>query len=201
MKRYCLTSLMLLALVATAWSANNKRQIILHVESPPLPYCDSHVAQKLKVQLSRKVDLRVSLAQEINGMLPPLPASSYDLDSLLNWGQEAGGRYLVLVDIDREGLKRKKTIHIPLIAHKYENVGVIEGELRLIDISRSKLLAAEAFSVEMKGSKIFQATMDDDINDPDLHLTAPDKIRFFGRMETMLSEKLVSRIHALIGGR
>ena len=188
-------------LASGAWSVNNKREIILHVDSPPLAYSESQVAQKLRVQLSRKADLRVSLAQERGEMLPPIPAESFDLDSLLDWGREAGGRYLLLVTIDEEGLRRKKTFHIPLIVHKYEAIGSIEGELRLIDISRSKMLAAESFSVEMKGPKIFQATMDDDINDPDLHMTAPDKIRFFDRLETKLSEKLVARVQTLIGGR
>ena len=86
-------------------------------------------------------------------------------------------------------------LSLPLVFHKYETVGVIGGELRLIDIRRCKFLIAEPFKVEQKGPRIFQATMDDDVNDPDIHLTAPDKISFFDRLE----ERLASRVAKQVG--
>ena len=60
---------------------------------------------------------------------------------------------------------------------------------------------AEPFRIERKGPRIFQATMDDDKNDPDLHLTAPDKVRFFAELEDNLCELLSDRVLAVAGGR
>jgi len=80
-------------------------------------------------------------------------------------------------------------------------VGVMEGEWRFIDLLQGKLLAAEPFQVEEKGAEIFQATMDDDINDPDLHIKSSDKIRFFDRLENKVTQKLTRRAVALMGNR
>jgi hypothetical protein len=55
--------------------------------------------------------------------------------------------------------------------------------------------------VERKGARIFQATMDDDINDPDLHLTAPKKLILFEKLEESLCRKLADRIVSLAGRR
>lgn len=93
---------------------------------------------------------------------------------------------------------RTAWLSLPLVFHKYETVGVIEGELRLVDIRRGKLLIAEPFQVKQKGPRIFQATMDDDVNDPDIHLTAPDKIGFFDRLEEKLALRVVERVEKVI---
>jgi len=129
------------------------------------------------------------------------PVNRYNTDSLLEWGREVGGRYLMLVEITREGLERHKSFHVPLVFHKYETVGVIEGEFRFLDLSRGKTLATETFKIEQKGPRIFQATMDDDKNDPDLHLTAPEKVIFFDHLEESLCRHLTTRVLDLAGGR
>jgi hypothetical protein len=93
---------------------------------------------------------------------------------------------------------RTAWLSLLLVFHKYETVGVIEGELRLIDVRRGKFIIAEPFQVEQKGPRIFQATMDDDVNDPDIHLTAPDKIGFFDRLEEKLALRVVERVGKVI---
>lgn len=132
---------------------------------------------------------------------PPFPADRYHLDSLVNWGLEAGVDHLLIVDVDNEQLRREKSFHLPLVFHKYETVGVIEGQLRLIDVARSRLLVSEPFRVKEKGARIFQATMDDDINDPDLHLTASAKLRLFHSLEERLAAKITERVEEIINLR
>jgi hypothetical protein len=96
-------------------------------------------------------------------------------------------------------LEKRKSFHIPLLFHKFETWGVIEGELRLIDVARSKQVRAVPFMVEQVGPRAWQATMDDDINDPDLRMTAPDKVQFFSRLEDKLVTNLLEQIRGPLG--
>lgn len=170
------------------------RTVIVHVDVPPLAWSGSTLEAKLIRTFSRSDNGRFLTTQKASRGGPAFPADLYDLDSLANWGQEVGGDYLLVVRVDSERLQRKKSFHLPLVFHKYEAIGVIEGELRLIDVRRGKHLIAEPFRVIQKGPRIFQATMDDDINDPDVHLTAPDKIDFFHRLEEKLARRVVERV-------
>jgi hypothetical protein len=199
----CLVTLLLVSLLPVGGMVSSApgRSLILSVISPPLAHSDSRVEEKLVRRLSRQSDIRVSLAEEGLPTGPPFPGDYHNTDSLLEWGREVGGRYLMVVEVIREGLERRKSFHVPLVFHKYETVGIIEGEFRFLDLSRGRLLAAEPFKVERKGPRIFQATMDDDANDPDLHLTAPDKVVFFDRLEESLCKHLAARVSSLAGAR
>ncbi len=192
-----LTMLSILAVVDT--SAAPGRRLFLNVISPPLAYSDSQVDTKLVRLLTRESNMSVSIVDQEDPVLPVFPVDYHNTDSLLEWGREAGGRYVMVVEVTSQRLERRKSFHLPLVFHKYETVGVIEGEFRLLDLTRSRLLAAEPFKVERKGSRIFQATMDDDINDPDLHLTAPAKVRFFDQLEENLCQHLAQRVGSLAG--
>lgn len=175
-----------------------ERTIVVHVDVHPLAWSGSALEAKLKRHLSRSGSLSVVTAPNVSADWPEFPHDRYNVDSLVNWGTEVGGRYLLSVEIDSERLEKRKSFHLPLVFHKYETVGVIEGELRLIDVTRSKLLIAEPFKVEQKGPRVFQATMDDDINDPDILLTAPGKVRFFDRLEQKLSLHVTSWVGKMI---
>jgi len=193
--------LVLLVPIAGLTDSVPGRKMLLNVLSPTLAYSDSRVCEKMQRSLSRESDIRVSVVGDAGVGMVDFPTSYYNTDSLLEWGREAGGRYLLLVEITREDLERHKSFHVPLVFHKYETVGVIEGEFRLLDLSRGKTLTAETFKIERKGPRIFQATMDDDKNDPDLHLTAPEKVVFFDHLEESLCRHLTSRVLDLAGGR
>lgn len=175
-----------------------EREVILHVEAKAAPWHDSDFEARLERTLTRHNGVKLTLTSRLGETTPAFPEAKYDLDSLVNWGMEAGGRYLVVVVIDAERLERRKRFHVPLIFHKYQTIGVIEGELRIVDIERGRLLKAEPFRLEKDGPKVFQGTMDDDVNDPDLHLSAPAKIRFFRDLEETLSRRLAARIKATV---
>lgn len=193
--------LMLVMLAGSGRTAPISRDIVMNVIVGASAWTDSDIETKLKMYLTRKADIRVNTVDSDNRLLPPFPGDIYDFDSLLNWGREVGGRYLLVVEVFDQRLERRKSFHVPLVFHKYETVGVIEGELRLIDLSKGKAITVEPFKVELNGPRSFQATMDDDINDPDLHLTAPDKIRFFQKLEDLLCKRLADRVSSLANGR
>lgn len=206
MKKNKFKIIALIVLSAVVFSINafanpSYREIILNVITPPLAWNESKVDQKLRQTLSRTADIRIKLVSELSDEHPVFPENYYNLDTLLNWGMEVGGRFIMLVDIKSERLEKKKTFHIPLIFHKYQTFGIIEGELRIIDIKRGKLLTAETFKIEQKGPRILQASMDDEKSDPDLHISAPDKLQFFDKLEDKLTKYLKKRTRAVIGSR
>lgn len=201
MRRFVIAFLVALVPAAGLADSTVGRRLLLNIVSPPLAYTDSHVGEKMQRSLTGKSDIRVSIVDKDGSDAVPFPPDYYDADDLMEWGREAGGRYLMIVEITREDLERRKSFHIPLVFHKYETVGIIEGEFRLLDLSRGKTLTAEPFKLEQKGPRIFQATMDDDKNDPDLHLTAPEKVVFFDHLEESLCRHLTGRVLALAGRR
>jgi len=147
--------------------------------------------KRLRADICRDPKLRVVEIDGNGGGQPAFPANHYNLDTLLQWGSEMQGRFLLVVEIHGERLERRKSWHLPLVFHKYETIGVIEGSIRFIDITRGRLVLAEPFEVQQRAARIFQATMDDDINDPDLHVTTPNKITLFQGLEEEASKHIM----------
>ncbi len=196
----CRTAWISLFLPLALWgqALGTARTVMVHVDVPPLAWSKSSLEEKLIRSLSRRENGRFVTTQKASCGGSGFSVDLYDLDSLVDWGMEAEVDYLLVVDVDSEQLHKKKSFHLPLVFHKYETIGIIKGELRLVDVRRGKHLIAEPFQVEQKGPRIFQATMDDDINDPDLHLTAPDKMSFFDRLEEKLAWRVTERVGKVI---
>ncbi len=180
----------LLIVVSVGAAFAGSGAILLNVQSLPMPWGDPQVYEKLESQLSREAQFEVLRAGGGDNAFAEFPGHRSNLDSLVNWGQEAGGRFLMVVTVTGERLERKKSFSLPLIFHKWETVGIIEGEIRLIDLARGKQLMAEKFHVEHKGPRAFQAACDGDRGDPDIHLTAVQKLTFFGELEEKLANHL-----------
>ena len=171
---------------------NNSSALIKVIHSG-FGWTDSHLTEKLLIELSRNGNGAVVNADVLTEM-PEFPVGRHETDLLIDWAVAAGKKYLVLVSVEFEGLERKKTFSLPLIFHKYENIGVISGELRIIDIIRKRSIVSEYFKIEKQGKRILQASTDDDKNDADLHISAPEKIIFFSELERELAVMLADRI-------
>lgn len=205
MRRFCWFLIFVLALAAGTHARATSRKLLLDVQTVPLAWGDSKLTEKMVTALSRNPDLQVITAEPASptgaNPQPPFPESRTDLEGLLEWGTEVGGRYLLVVTVDREFLERRKSFNLPLIFHKYETVGVITGEYRFVDLQKRRLHAAEPFRVELQGARQYQAEMDDNSSDSKLHIPASAKSRLFSALEDKLTEQLVSEIALLTRGR
>jgi hypothetical protein len=181
----------LLSLIGLAGSSHAApRKLILKVLEAPLAWGQSDLEDQLVTKLSRDQNFRVITPSGANQNQPPFPGDYRNIDSLIDWGTEVGGRYLMVVDVKREALERRKGFGIPLLYHRWKTVGVIEGELRLLDLQKRRLLVAEPFSVEQTGATQFQGDTDNNRNTPSLHIPASEKSRFFQELEMKLAQKL-----------
>jgi hypothetical protein len=196
-----ITAFVCFSLALSGFGFAAPRTLLVRVEAPPCPWRDSRLYDKLETRFTRDQAFRVIPANDCDDARPPFPRARNNVDSLIAWAQEAGGRYLLLVRVDGERIARRKTFNFPLFFHKYQTEGLIEGELRLLDVSRGRVLAAEPFSAKLSGPRVFQGSMDDDINDPDILLTAVQKLRFFDRLEDLAASKLAERCFELMGRR
>ena len=55
--------------------------------------------------------------------------------------------------------------------------------------------------MELRGPRVFQSSMEDDKHDPDLHLTAVEKVKFLGQLEQKVADQLVSQAKTLMRGK
>lgn len=205
MRRFSCLFLALVVLAAGAGTQAASRKLLLDVQTVPLAWGDSRLAEKMVTALSRNPDLQIITPEPRNPAVldqqPPFPENRTDLEGLLEWGTEVGGRYLLVVTVDREYLERRKSFNLPLIFHKYETVGIITGEYRLVDLQKRRLQAAEPFKVELNGARQYQAEMDDNSSDSKLHIPASAKSRLFSALENRLTEELVEQVTLLTRGR
>ncbi len=178
-----------------------EKKIFIKVFSPENAWTDSQIESKIAKSFSSQSNIIVQMIDNDNNAEPKFPKNYFNSDLLIEWGKESGGRYVMIVDIQSERIEKRKSFHLPLIFHKYQTYGIIEGEFRIFDVERGKLLSVKTFKVEEKGARIFQATMDDDINDPDLHITAPAKIKFFSKLEDKLVAELKKKTKVYFGLR
>ncbi len=193
---------MILLLGLTAGEAAGvARPLLLDIQQPPLAWADSRLTQKVQAALSREADLRVCLSSALPDAQPPFPGARTDIDSLMNWGVEGGGRFLLVVTVNREELVTRKTFSLPLVFHRYEIIGVLSGEFCLLDLQKGRVMASEPFEVKLKGPRQFQSSAEDNRNDPGLHLTAPEKTEFFGELEDKFTAELTAKISESVRGR
>jgi len=190
---------------STGLAQNNHRNrnngsALIKVIHSELGWTDTRLTEKLLIELSRNGNGDVVNA-DILAEMPEFPVGRYETDLLIDWAVAAGRKYLVLVSVEFEGLERKKTFSLPLIFHKYQNIGVISGELRIFDLIRKRNIISEHFKIEKEGKRIIQASTDNDKNDADLHISAPEKIIFFSELERELAVMLADRIREAAGLR
>ncbi len=165
-----------------------------------LAWADSKMNEMLERHFSRTARVTLVNADLVDSTWPALPADYTDNQAIFDWGTEVGARYVLIVDVDDEYLETRKTFKFPLIFHRYERFGVVEGEYRLIDLERRRLLIADHFKVQKKSGEAFQATPDDNKNDPDLHIDAARKIRFFRDLEDEAAAYLARKVSIYVRG-
>ena len=198
--RTALISIVAGPLIAIVVSGASTRAIVVHVIAPPTIVGESQLTEAINIEFSRTNGF-VPLTSEDHPDRLPFPGDHFDIDSLTNWGAELGARYLMFVKVEREAIEQKKTFSIPLIVHKYQAVGLVRGEMRLVDIQRGKVLLSEPFEVETKGPRIIQAYVDDNRYDADISIPATQKSAFFREMENATASYLRKRLKFATNGR
>ncbi|MEA2031758.1 MAG: hypothetical protein U9N55_09245 [candidate division Zixibacteria bacterium] len=170
------------------------RTVMVWVNDYPTPWGESQIEDLLIRSFSRTGHLRAFPINTNANQMTNFPRDWFNADSLADWTAKKKSRFVLVVDVLNERLERRKGFHLPMVFHKYQTVGIIEADVRLFDARLGRFIMSESLKVEEGGPKIFQFTMDDDINDPDLHLTTPKKLSFIAHLEKKFCHRIIERL-------
>lgn len=187
-----------LCLLFASTSFANGRKMILHVNPVALAWSSSRIDKAIVSRFTREREFQLTVNSATVESARDFPGTTFDIDSLLSWGAEFGGRYLLSVDVSSERLDKKRTMHIPLILHRYETVGIIDAEIRLLDLERGRMILAEPLAVEVTAKRIIQADPDKDQDDADIHIRASDKAEFFMKLEREFADELYKMVYSAL---
>lgn len=182
------------------WSGTQTVPIAMYVDAAPSPWHSITMEERIATTLTRSSGVQIASVALESDPTDPHFSFAKQTDDILAHAEQLGARYAVIVTTRSPRIERKKTLHVPLVFHMYQASGIIDGELRIYDLSRKRQLTAEPFSVSKEGPRALQATMDDDINDPDLHITAPQKLQFFEELEIDAADYVAKRVRKVARG-
>lgn len=192
--KYILIVIGCLLLATASLFSGQTAEIVMLIDTPDLAWSETNLGHEIQLQLSRKGSMNVAGADQLDPELPPCPLASHNLDSLVLWGEETGRRYILSVEVSSERLERRKTFSLPLVFSRWETVGVIDGELRMIDVSKKRILVAEPFEIVEKAKRIFQMSFEGSEHDPDIILSPMQKIELFKHLEKTLAEHVYKKV-------
>jgi len=196
----CIAVGCLLMIISTAALAQPElRSIAVIMEQPKQHIPDFTLVERLNEVLSMYAGTRVIVPAE-DSTLPPVPDRRFDLERLIKWGQEAGVRYVVYLQVDHRKIVTAKKWSIPLILSRYVIEGQIDGAYSLIDIRYRKLISTWNLETRVEGPQQWQA-LEDYPDDPDLRLSAPRKITFLRKLEDLATADMIKTITPNLRGR
>jgi len=189
----CGIALVLLCLTAAGASTQNHAKTVgVILERPRQDIPDFRLIERLVDRLARVNGMTLVVPHE-DTSLPASPDVRYDLSRIIEWGDETGCRYVIYLQIDDRRIDLHKQVSIPFILSHYVVEGRLEGMYTLVDLRRGRAVMTKRLSTTITGPHKWQA-IDDYPQDPDLHIPAPDKIRFLRRLEERAAQDIFEAV-------
>jgi hypothetical protein len=175
------------------------REVAVVLEQPRQEIPDCDLVDRLADRLSRANGYSVYVPSE-DSAATALPNRHYDLQRLLEWGKETGCRYIIYLQIDDRRIETKKQISFPLIVSHYVVQGCLEGMYTLVDMRRGKAVMNKCIRTFMTGPHQWQV-FEDNRDDPDLHIPAPEKLIFLRQLEEKAAQEIFESVLPHLRGR
>lgn len=189
----------LILLSAAAMAQTDRRAISVILEHSDKSYIDFKLMEKLYNRLLIDNGLKVIIPAD-DSTLPAPPNHRFNLDRIIEWGQEVGSRYIIYLQIEDRKIVRRKRTSIPYILNRYIVEGQIDGRYSLIDLSRNKVVGTWDLRTRLAGPRQWQMA-EDYPDDPDLHLSAPRKIQFYKALEELAVDEIIEQVQLHLKGR
>ncbi len=189
---YGMAALAVCLLTVVALAQNQTREVALILERPRQEIPDFDLVGRLVDRLSRANGYSILVPGE-DTTYPASPDSRFDLQRLLAWGKETGCRYIIYLQIDDRRIETKKQISIPLLVSHYVVEGCLEGMYTLVDMRRGKTVMNKYIRTYVTGPHQWQI-FEDNRDDPDLHIPAPEKLVFLQRLEEKAAQEIFESV-------
>jgi hypothetical protein len=187
--------LTIVCLLGGTLSAENG--IAISLQLPQTAWSDSHLGEKLDMHLSTINRVPISRFGPDKNMAP-IGAESSFLE-LLEFGRRQNDRFLVDIIVDRIDLEKRKMTVIPCLLFRYRLYAVLTGKMRILDITRERIIKFQDIDYEIKASDQWQV-VDDNRDDPALHVPSDEKAILFNRLEEEAASRLFKEIVELTKG-
>ncbi len=171
---------------------NHTREVAVILERPRQEIPDFDLVGRLVDRLSRANGYSVLVPGE-DTTTPASPNRRFDLQRLLAWGDETGCRYIIYLQIDDRRIQTKKQVSIPLLVSHYVVEGCLEGMCTLVDMRRSKTVMNKHIRTYVTGPNQWQI-FEDNRDDPDLFIPAPEKMMFLQRLEEKAAQEIFESV-------
>ncbi len=196
--KYGASVLLVLGLATTAFGQNGHRTVMIVCDKPPALLPEISLVEQLQQRLALDAGLTIVIP-DLNRF--PAPAGpSFDVDSLLARGRQAGCRYLLYLKIDDGGIATRKQTSIPFILSRYVVEGKLTGRYLLLDIDKGRQMGQWTLKTCTVGNRRWQVA-DDYPDDPDLFLSAPRKIALLKQVEERAADEITLTIQPYMKGR
>jgi len=188
-----------------AWSAlpvsaqHDRKTIAVVLETPRQHIPDFHLVDRLNGVMAMYGELRVIVSEEQES-IPEPPRSRFELERLVTWGQEAGIRYVIYIQVDKRRIVTDKKWSIPFLLSHYVVEGQLTGAYSLIDTRYRRLVDTWNLETVLAGPQQWQVT-EDYPDDPDLHIPAPEKFEFMRRLEDLAAAAIIRNVTPNLRGR
>ncbi|MFH1701037.1 MAG: hypothetical protein ABIE07_10665 [Candidatus Zixiibacteriota bacterium] len=189
----------ILLLNTIVFAQPDQRTLSVVLEKPKNDIYDLELIDRLVEKLSMQSNLKVIVSTE-DSTLPIPPNERFDLDRLSEWGHECGSRYLVYLQLDNREIITRKRFSIPYILNRYIVEGQVDGTFSFLDLNRDKIINTWTLKTRISGPRQWQAG-EDYPEDPDLHMSAPQKIRLMRKLEDKAASEIFAKIKPHLRGR
>lgn len=192
-------SVCLLALTVATSAQTDRRAISVIMEHSDRSFLDFHLLDRLYDRLLIDNGLNVVIPDD-DSTLPPPPNQRFNLDRIIEWGQEVGSRYVIYLQVEDRKIVRRKRTSIPYILNRYIVEGQIDGAYCLVDLNRSKVVGHWKLRTRLPGPRQWQVA-EDYPDDPDLDISAPKKIQFYKDLEEQAVSEIIGQVELQLRGR
>lgn len=192
---------LVVAMMAAAMAAgqNGQRRIAVVIEEPRQHIPDFSLVEALNNGLSMYVGLGVMIPGT-DTTLPEPPRTRFNLEHLVEWGQETGVRYIIYLQVSDRSIARERNISIPFLLSRYVVEGRLDGAYSLIDTQRRKAIGTWNLRTSLPGPQQWQV-VDDYRDDPGLHIPAPQKLVFLRKLEEKGAAEIIQNVVPHLKGR
>ncbi len=171
--------------------------IVVNLRIPENPWADSRLAEKLDMYMSAISHVPIVRNDITDTIFVNVGGESFQ--DLLARGQMQNGHFLVDIKVDRIDLEKRKWTLIPMIFWRYRLYAVLTGTIRILDISRGRMVKTEKIEYDIRAADSWQL-IDENENDPALSIQADEMTDLFDRLEDMAASKLYEEIKEISRG-
>jgi hypothetical protein len=171
--------------------------IVVNLRIPQNPWADSHLGERLDTYMSDITRVPITRNNIDDSTYRDIGGESFQ--DLMARGKMQDGHFLVDIKIDRIDLERRKCTFIPMLFWRYRTYAVLTGRLRILDVSRGRMVKNRAITYEIKAVDNWQL-VDDNEFDPALSIPADEISNLFSCLEDKAAANLYKEIKEISRG-